>query len=495
VSSGGVYTAYYVASGETILPVPFSYQEKDYYCGPACLQMVFSYYGRSISQSEIACSARTTGFPSYFETACDDLRRAAQFSNSSMSMGNQLPYNITGYTSQPLGCSAFETYGMNLTVLEGFIEQGKPVILCMWYSSSNVSGHFRVAIGYNQTDVFMQDPWNKPLWGGNYGGPVTAFNISQFMELWSYSGYWALYVSPWNVTFSAPTGVSPGTPFQVQSTITYPQPLPGALSTYLASSCSASITLPPGLILAPGDNQTKTLGAGFMQAGNSQSVTWTLITNSSVNGTVSITAEGMISGSVIGFENYQGYNYSDQIGAAVNFTVNLTTSPYHDVAVTEVSCYKTIIGQGYCQNLTVTATNLGNRPETFNVTLYANTAPIGNITVTNLLSVTFTLITFTWNTAGFAYGNYTISAYAWPVQNETNTANNNFTGGTVCVGIPGDLNGDGRVDIYDAVILAGAFNSNPGSSSWNPNADINGDGTVDIYDAVILAGHFNQHYP
>jgi hypothetical protein len=500
VSSGGVYTAYYVASGETILAVPFSYQEKDYYCGPACLQMVLSYYGRSISQSEIACVARTTGFPTYDGTMDDELRRAAQFSNSSTSMGNQLPYNITGYTSQPLGCSAFETYGMNLTVLESFLEQGKPLILCMWYSSSHVTGHYRVAIGYNQTDIFMQDPWNKQLWGSNYGGPVTAFNISQFMDLWSMDDYYALYVSPWNVSFSAPTHITPGTPFQVQSTVMYPQPLPNALSTYAASSCVASITLPSGLILAPGDNQTETLRTGFMEAGNSQSVTWTLIANSSVAGTVSITAEGIISGSVTAFGNYQPYNYSDQIGAQTDFPINLSTSPYHDVAVTEVSPSKTIVGQGYSQNVTVTSANLGNFPETFNVTLYANEAPIANMTVTNLLSSTSTLITFTWNTTGFAYGNYTISAYAWPVQNETNTANNNCTGGWVIVARVGDITGsnglpDGVVDIADVAYVASLFGMASSKPGWQPNADLNNDGTIDKSDVAIAAAYFGRVYP
>jgi len=61
--------------------------------------------------------------------------------------------------------------------------------------------------------------------------------------------------------------------------------------------------------------------------------------------------------------------------------------------------------------------------------------------------------------------------------------------------ISGDVNGDGTVDIYDAILLSGAFNSQLGSAKWNPNADINGDGIVDIYDAIILSGHFNQHYP
>ena len=59
-------------------------------------------------------------------------------------------------------------------------------------------------------------------------------------------------------------------------------------------------------------------------------------------------------------------------------------------------------------------------------------------------------------------------------------------------GVPGDINGDGVVDIYDAIILANSFNSKPGSPNWNANADINSDGSVDIYDAIILASHFGQ---
>jgi hypothetical protein len=63
------------------------------------------------------------------------------------------------------------------------------------------------------------------------------------------------------------------------------------------------------------------------------------------------------------------------------------------------------------------------------------------------------------------------------------------------VTIPGDVNGDYTVDIYDAILLAGCFSSHPSSPHWNPNTDINGDNIVDLYDAIILAGHYNQHYP
>jgi hypothetical protein len=61
------------------------------------------------------------------------------------------------------------------------------------------------------------------------------------------------------------------------------------------------------------------------------------------------------------------------------------------------------------------------------------------------------------------------------------------------VGLLGDANGDGWVDIYDAIILANAYNSVPGSPNWNAAADFNRDNIVDIYDAIILANHYNQH--
>jgi endoglucanase len=67
--------------------------------------------------------------------------------------------------------------------------------------------------------------------------------------------------------------------------------------------------------------------------------------------------------------------------------------------------------------------------------------------------------------------------------------------GTVKVTIPGDINGDFKVDLKDLVILANAYGSTPGAPNWNPNADINGNGQVGLSDLVILAQHYGQHYP
>jgi rhodanese-related sulfurtransferase len=55
-----------------------------------------------------------------------------------------------------------------------------------------------------------------------------------------------------------------------------------------------------------------------------------------------------------------------------------------------------------------------------------------------------------------------------------------------------DINNDGSVDIYDAILLANACNSVPSSSNWNSKADLNSDNIVDIYDAIILANHYGK---
>jgi hypothetical protein len=121
----------------------------------------------------------------------------------------------------------------------------------------------------------------------------------------------------------------------------------------------------------------------------------------------------------------------------------------------------------------------------------ANTTFIASENLT-LPNWSYTEITFVWNTTSLTIGNYTISAYAWPVQNETNIANYSLAGGTVCVSIPGDVNGDSTVNKLDAVILSSAFDATPSSSNWNGNADINDDGTVDIYDAILLAANYGK---
>ncbi len=61
--------------------------------------------------------------------------------------------------------------------------------------------------------------------------------------------------------------------------------------------------------------------------------------------------------------------------------------------------------------------------------------------------------------------------------------------------IPGDLNGDGVVNITDAIMASAAFGSVTGDLNYNPLADMNSDGKVDIFDMLMLAMNFGQTGP
>jgi parallel beta-helix repeat protein len=161
----------------------------------------------------------------------------------------------------------------------------------------------------------------------------------------------------------------------------------------------------------------------------------------------------------------------------------------YDIGITNITPSKTVVGQDYNLTISMKILNYGINTETFNLTVYANKTAIQTITNIVLTSRNSTTITFTWNTTGFAKGNYTIWAYAWPVPDETDTTDNTVIDGWVIVTIPGDVNGDHLVDISDLVMTVNAIPSAPGWSNWNTDTDINNDGLCDVGDLVICVGN------
>jgi hypothetical protein len=61
--------------------------------------------------------------------------------------------------------------------------------------------------------------------------------------------------------------------------------------------------------------------------------------------------------------------------------------------------------------------------------------------------------------------------------------------------VPGDINGDGIVNIYDATLASAAFGSVTGDPNYNLLADMNSDGKIDIFDMLLLAMNFGQTGP
>jgi parallel beta-helix repeat protein len=168
---------------------------------------------------------------------------------------------------------------------------------------------------------------------------------------------------------------------------------------------------------------------------------------------------------------------------------------YHDVAITNMTPFKTVVGQGYSTFINVTVANQGDYSETFNLTAYANTTIIQTKQVA-LTGGSFVAITFTWNTAGFAKGNYTISAYSWPVQGQTNTSNNTFMAPEVIhVVMPGDAKVDRVISILDVVMVTSRYGAKRGDKNYDPNVDWNNDGKIDILDVVIVTSHYGQKDP
>jgi hypothetical protein len=186
---------------------------------------------------------------------------------------------------------------------------------------------------------------------------------------------------------------------------------------------------------------------------------------------------------------YFTYNHSIQEDQIVLTILNASERARYDIGITDVTASKTVIGQGYNLNITVTIINYSNDTETRNVTVYANATAIAfqNVTLTNKDATT---AIFTWNTTGFAKGNYTISAEASVVPNETYTDDNTYTYGIVKVTILGDVDGNFRVNYEDLFLFADAYGSRFDDDNWNPNCDFNGNDKVNYEDLFTLADHY-----
>lgn len=181
--------------------------------------------------------------------------------------------------------------------------------------------------------------------------------------------------------------------------------------------------------------------------------------------------------------------------------------PNKDIAVTSVKPSKNVIGQEYTMNITVQVENQGYFNETFNVTLYGNTTAIATQTII-LTSENSKTIIFAWNATDFPKGNYTIWAYAWPLEDETDTLNNTCTGCSVFVGIIGDVNGNRKVDLDDVLAVAIAYGSNRGTDMqyWHqppcpcgcphsPNVDIDDNRKIDVSDYLWVAINYGKVGP
>jgi hypothetical protein len=179
----------------------------------------------------------------------------------------------------------------------------------------------------------------------------------------------------------------------------------------------------------------------------------------------------------------------------------VTAGAGHDVGILNiVPKNPAAIGQGYPLNVSVTLTNdgIGGFSETFDVKIFANgTQAAPTQTVSNLGPGQNATLVFVWNTTGWTVDNYTLSATA-DLTGDPTPADNNVTYGNIWVMFTGDLNNDGVVNMKDvaasvAYLQAHGFNSFAGYPYYNPYMDLDGSGRIDIRDLLIIILNFNKH--
>lgn len=107
--------------------------------------------------------------------------------------------------------------------------------------------------------------------------------------------------------------------------------------------------------------------------------------------------------------------------------------PIRDVAIKNIATPSDFIYIGSITSFDVTVKNDGETAESFNVVLYYESNVIDTFYISDLGSGTERTITFQWNLNNVQEGNYTISAYAIPVQGESDTEDNTLIYGKVKV--------------------------------------------------------------
>ena len=218
-------------------------------------------------------------------------------------------------------------------------------------------------------------------------------------------------------------------------------------------------------------------------------LTWT----SDLNGTLGAGRILAVTGLLPGVHNIT-LTATDSHGNNATTTITITVA-FRDVAVTDVAAAKRTVGQGYSIRFTVAVENQGNVPETFNVSLYADTDfVLLEETVSEVLAGSTAVVTLTWSTSGFAKGNYSLRVIAETVPGERDISDNTLDDGWIFVTIPGDVDSDKDVDIFDIVRMASGYGTKPPDFKYDPNCDIDSDGDIDIFDVVIAAGHYGQSW-
>ena len=118
-----------------------------------------------------------------------------------------------------------------------------------------------------------------------------------------------------------------------------------------------------------------------------------------------------------------------------------------DIAITGIKLSASSIFQGETLGIEVTVLNKGNQSETFDLTIYYDSAPIETRNIVELPPIVEEAFNFTWNTDSITPSSYRISASA-PLPEDANPSDNTFTDGIVEI-----KSGKPPENVHDVAVL------------------------------------------
>lgn len=176
-----------------------------------------------------------------------------------------------------------------------------------------------------------------------------------------------------------------------------------------------------------------------------------------------------------------------------NFTVNINIINASDLAGLEfklgfnasVLHANSVVSGGFIPNSVIPVTQIDNTAGfiRFNVSLSTPLSGDGNVTVVEFHVEADNVRNSTLHLYDVNLVNSTAQALSF------STVDGSFGNARM---ILGDLNGDGVVNLKDAMLAAHAFGSSSGDPNWNRDADLDGNGTINVIDLILLAINFGR---
>lgn len=165
----------------------------------------------------------------------------------------------------------------------------------------------------------------------------------------------------------------------------------------------------------------------------------------------------------------------------------------HDVAVKQQTPNKDIVGQGYGVSVDVLIKNTGDFDETFQLNVYLGASSIGTVPTSVAKGSSKTVTVTCTVSVSIAKGTYSLKVVA-ALGSDEDTSDNEKTEGSILVTIPGDVDGNRTVNIFDIVKMAGVYGKAKPDPNYNPYCDIDNNGIINIFDIVIAAGNYGKSW-